>query len=257
MVRIEHIWDNGLHRRVTVKHCSSAAREHALMNMFDVPEIIRPLALREDALVMPHCMERSAEGIVGYCSEHTAWKFLHDVAAGLAHIHGKGYVHHDIKPSNILITDNGFAIGDFGACHKAGCHDKGVEDDDTSHAFSAPEWSPDKKHIVPRSDIWALGASVFQMIMGVHIFSGRGGQAQKKDTPIPSLPKGRYSKDLSDLICSCLAFSLEERPSADDVAQKALQKLNTYVRQERRIKSKASAESVPGAPELWPEEIDA
>lgn len=257
MVRIEHIWDKELHCKVTVKHCASAAREHALMSMFDTPVIIKPLALRADTIVMPHCMERSAEGIAGYCSEQTAWKFLHDVAAGLVHIHGKGYIHHDIKPSNILITEGGFAIGDFGACFKTGDLSPCIEDDDTTHAFSAPEWSTDKKHTVPKSDIWALGASAFQIIMGVHIFNGRGGKAQKATTQIPSLPKDRYSKELSSLICACLAFNPEDRPDAGDIVETAHQKLDTTIKRERKIKIANSHAMLPEMHELWPEEMDA
>lgn len=257
MVRIEHIWDKELRCKVTTKHCSSAAREYALMSMFNIPEIIRPLTLRENAIVMPHCMERSADGIAGYCSEQTAWKFLYDVASGIAHIHDNGYIHHDIKPSNILITDTGFAIGDFGACFKPGEQMLSLEEDDTSHAFSAPEWSKDKKHIVPKSDIWSLGASVFQMIMGVQIFSGRGGKAQKACTQIPALPKDRYSTSLSSLICSCLAFNPDERPSAEEITKMASQRLKASIKRERRIKSTAILEQQCKIQDPWPEEMDA
>ena len=256
MVRIEHIWDNELHCKVTIKHCASAAREYALMRMFDVPEIINPLDLRENAIVMPHCMERSADGIAGYCSEQTAWKFLFDVASGIAHIHNKGYIHHDIKPSNILITDSGFAIGDFGGCFKHDEHSAHLEEDITSHAFSAPEWSKDRTDIVQKSDIWALGASVFQMIMGVHIFSGRGGKVQKADTLLPSLPKDRYSKELSSLICSCLAFNPFDRPSAEEIRDIARQKLATSTQRERKIKNAGYREITNGIAECWPEEME-
>lgn len=257
MVRIEHIWDKELRRKVTIKHSASAAREHALMSMFDVHEIISPLALRENAIVMPHYMERSADGIAGYCSEHTVWKFIYDVASGIAHIHNEGYIHHDIKPSNILITDTGFAIGDFGGCFKPNGDEINWEEDDTSHAFSAPEWSIDRKGIVPESDIWSLGASVFQMIMGVHIFSGRGGKVQKPDTQLPSLPKDRYSKELSSLICSCLAFNPMDRPSAEEVRQVALQKLKTDARPKRKVKSTCYPEKENRTAEYWPEEMEA
>lgn len=256
MVRTEHIWDKALHCQVTLKHGASAAREYALMNMFDSPEIIRPIALRKDTLVLPHCMERSSDGIVGFCSERTAWKFLHDVASGLAAIHGKGYIHHDIKPSNILITDDGFAISDFGACFKQGEDNAGWEDDATSHSFSAPEWSAARKDTTSAYDIWALGASVFQIVMGAHIFGGRGGNAQKETTPLPSLPKGRYSEELSALVCRCLAFRPEDRPEAAEIVTLSQQHLQSFIKSERKLRCAAGPKYESAIDTLWPEDID-
>ena len=41
-----------------------------------------------------------------------------DLAGALEHMHGKGWLHLDIKAANVLITgDNKFKLGDFGTCH--------------------------------------------------------------------------------------------------------------------------------------------
>jgi mitosis inhibitor protein kinase SWE1 len=53
-----------------------------------------------------------SEGLV---PNNTVWHVVHDVCAGLQHIHACGYVHLDIKPANLLITEGGtLQIGDFG-----------------------------------------------------------------------------------------------------------------------------------------------
>eukprot|EP01050_Picozoa_sp_SAG11_P026569 SAG11_NODE_6410_length_1319_cov_1.680328_2_plen_85_part_00 len=43
------------------------------------------------------------------------WCILHDVAKGLKHIHDKEFLHLDLKPENIFLTESGLLkIGDFG-----------------------------------------------------------------------------------------------------------------------------------------------
>ena len=65
-------------------------------------------------LVMPYCPV-SAVGLLGEMDEGTAWRFLRDVAGGLAYLHGQDILHRDIKPDNILRNEAGdFVITDFG-----------------------------------------------------------------------------------------------------------------------------------------------
>ena len=56
------------------------------------------------------------------------WRIVHDVAAGLAHIHGCGIVHLDVKPANLLISQEGVVkIGDFGMAADQGQGEDGHE----------------------------------------------------------------------------------------------------------------------------------
>lgn len=62
--------------------------------------------------------------------DNTIWHVVHDVAAGLRHIHRCGMVHLDIKPANLLITEQGtIQIGDFGMAACIGSSDDGHEGD--------------------------------------------------------------------------------------------------------------------------------
>ena len=74
-------------------------------------------------LTMRFCDSGSAGDIVGKLrptlkDELTIWRFIHDVAAGLAYLHHvkpEPIVHQDIKPDNVLIASDGtFLITDFG-----------------------------------------------------------------------------------------------------------------------------------------------
>jgi tRNA A-37 threonylcarbamoyl transferase component Bud32 len=67
---------------------------------------------------------------------NTLWHVIHDVSAGLAHIHECGIVHLDIKPANILINNEGrLQIGDFGMASEIGSMDDSHEGD-TRYLFS-------------------------------------------------------------------------------------------------------------------------
>jgi len=205
MARIEQINDKDLRRAVIIKHSAEAAREYSLLCSLDSPRIIKPLKLTDEGIVLPLYPQKASDGIAGYCSEREAWRFIRDVSEGLAYLHGKGIVHQDIKPSNILIDESGYIISDF---------DMGT--DHTSYAFTPPEWDKSRKQITSKSDIWSLGASVFTLINGSYLFSGRGGSAQNERTLIPSLPQ-KFSRELRDTVRNCLSFTPSQRPSAEDL----------------------------------------
>jgi len=90
-----------------------------------------------------------------------------ETARGLQEAHRKGVVHRDIKPSNILLSTDGRAvITDFGIAQFDG------EPRITQHgewlgtpAYMAPEQIRGEK-ATPRSDIWALGVVLYEMLSG-------------------------------------------------------------------------------------------
>lgn len=239
MARIEQVNDKELRRAVIIKHSAQAKQEYTLLCSLDSPRIIRPVKLTDDGLILPYYPQRAADGIAGYCSEREAWRFIRDVAEGLAYLHDRGIIHQDIKPSNILIGDDGYVISDF---------DMGT--DPTSHAFTPPEWTPRRSGITQKSDIWSLGASVFTLINGSYLFSGRGGSAQTERTAIPALP-ARFSRELSDTIRQCLSYNPSERPSAEDLHR--LGKKMAEVSIEKKVDIRKPADNTGVHEDIWPE----
>jgi len=205
MGKIEIRHDASKRGNVVLKRSSDARKEYEILSSLDSPRIVKPSGLDADGLLLPEYVEKAADGIAGYCSEKEAWRFIRDVSEGLAYLHGKGLVHHDIKPSNILIGPDGYVISDFDN-----------EGDETSYAFTPPEWTADRKNMTSASDIWSLGASVFNLLNGSYIFSGKGGTVQKRETLIPRLSY-RYSTEMSDVIFRCLSFEPADRPSAEEL----------------------------------------
>jgi serine/threonine-protein kinase 11 len=88
------------------------------------------------------------------------------VVNGLAYLHDQGIVHQDIKPSNILLFDNGIAkLSDFGICHSFDSTEQVMG----SPAYQAPEVfddSCDTELDCVKEDVWSLGVSLFETISG-------------------------------------------------------------------------------------------
>jgi len=89
---------------------------------------------------------------------------------GLAFAHSNGFVHRDIKPANILIHRNIARISDFGMSknfQKAGLSGMSM----TGHfagtpLFMPPEQITNFKYVKPVSDVWSMGATIYNVLTG-------------------------------------------------------------------------------------------
>ncbi len=103
-------------------------------------------------------------------------RILREVAAALDHAHARGIVHRDIKPANILLGDGGALVADFGiakAVSEAG--QEGITATGMSlgtPAYMSPEQLTGDGEVGSRSDVYALGCLVFEMLAGRPPFRG-------------------------------------------------------------------------------------
>lgn len=188
-------------------------------------------------LVLPYCPSGSSETLIGQLqTEKDLWKYIYEVASGLAylHEHTPQIIHQDIKPANVLIDDNGnFAITDFGISAEMGGSD--FENDDDSggtFAYMAPERFDEKTPPMPESDIWALGATLYELITGDTPFGNYGGSKQKVDTPIPPI-KQNIPDSIKQLVNACLIYNPKGRPTARSIVDLVLKK--RYTRSKKAI----------------------
>ncbi len=198
---------------------AKAEHEYEMARFFCNDHIISPLALSSfdshPIIILPYCEGRSVDGIAAHLGEGMIWKLIQDISSALSEIHGKGYAHLDIKPSNILWDGKKFMLSDFGACTRPG--DITQEDtatDASSYRFDAPELG---KQPCSASDIWSLGATIFYLYMGCHVFNGLGGRAQHKDSPLPYMRKSM--PELSLLVQKCLNMDPLQRPTSKQIVE--------------------------------------
>ena len=171
---------------------------------------------RRPFLVMKYCENGSSSKLVGCISEVLLWQFIQDVANGLAVLHNQSdpIVHQDIKPDNILIDGNGrFLITDFGISKRLRATMRRQSKRDVSSGampYMAPERFDSNPKLNPASDIWSLGASIYELATGELPFNGFGGAMQRNGADMPSLPSA-YSERLNALMQSCLLLDEKSR----------------------------------------------
>ena len=95
------------------------------------------------------------------------------VAAGLAHAHGRGIVHRDVKPGNIMLTSDGLTkIIDFGLAKCRGLSTiTGADSIMGTLAYLSPEQARGEE-VDQRTDVWSLGAVLYEMLTGRLPFQG-------------------------------------------------------------------------------------
>ena len=160
-----------------------------------------------------------------------ACEYVRQAALGLQHIHERGLIHRDVKPSNLALASGGRTVKvlDVGLARSS----RSQRDSGLSHArrligspdYAAPEQILDSRRVDPRADLYSLGCSLY------HLLTGRvpylGGTAVEKalkhlagTPPIrvedfrPDLPEG-----LGDVVRRLMAHRRKDRfRTASEVA---------------------------------------
>ncbi|TAE77941.1 MAG: hypothetical protein EAZ65_04040 [Verrucomicrobia bacterium] len=102
------------------------------------------------------------------------------ICEGLAHAHENGVIHRDIKPANILLTPKRDPkIGDFGLARPSGSEGPGLIMG--TPGYTAPEVITRPEHADRRSDIYAVGVILYELLTG---------QLQQANCPPPSTVGG-------------------------------------------------------------------
>ena len=202
-------------------------------------------------LAMPYCKNGSALKLVGKLSEQGSAKVIYDIASALEYLHGleNFIIHQDIKPDNFLIDDEGnYMLSDFGISKKlknrlsirasSNRMTQVFDSSKNSHiaGYTPPAYRPpetfdadfDSRKPVKASDIWSLGASIYELATGQLPFQEFGGAVQHNvGVKIPNLPKGKFSKEFNEVLQLCLQKDTWDRPTAGQLKTYAENYLKT------------------------------
>jgi serine/threonine-protein kinase len=146
-----------------------------------------------------------------------------DIAEALAHAHGRGVVHRDVKPGNVMIGQDGRAqLFDFGIAATTQRADGGLPAPGMTSG-TLPYMAPEQlagRPADPATDVYALGAVLYEMLAGrrPYIASTTAELARQQRLPVP--PVSDAPAELVELAIAALSFDSRLRPTASAMAQR-------------------------------------
>ena len=138
------------------------------------------------------------------------------VCRGLAHAHENGVVHRDIKPQNILLTEDGTAkVTDFGIARAlvSSTQSRGTRTMGTPWYMALEQWSGSR--VDGKADLYSLGILLYEMLTGSLPFQGEAIEAiyvQHRESPVPRLPQSlRIPRAVEEVVRRAMEKSPEGR----------------------------------------------
>lgn len=153
------------------------------------------------------------------------------VLAGLAAAHQADIVHRDLKPENVLLADDGrIKIGDFGLARAVSANTTTGQALLGTIAYLSPELVT-RGIADARSDIYAFGIMMFEMLTGTQPFTGEqpmqiAYQHAHSDVPVPSSQIPSISSELDELVRWTTQRDPEARPRDAGIVLEQLRKLS-------------------------------
>ena len=177
-------------------------------------------------LVMDYCKGVSLEEYLyrkgGKLPENVALKIMLPVLAGLNEVHRKGFLHRDIKPNNIYLTqENKVVLLDFGAARVAmGEHSKSLS------VVLTPGFAPYEQYHSrgkqgPWTDIYACGATLYYLLTGIKPVDAIARYQHDDLVPPERLIPG-LSAPVNQAILHALAVEAAARPQSIQDFQRVL-----------------------------------
>ena len=162
-------------------------------------------------------------------------RIARQVALSLFEAHNKGIVHRDIKPPNVMLTSHGdgtefVKVLDFGVAKLASVESALTS---TGSTFGTPEYmSPEQvqsKDVDHRSDLYALGVVMYEMLSGKPPFTGNSAVtvalSHIRKRPPPIRPGKGLPRPLLGLLKRLLAKSPVDRPASAQHAARELERI--------------------------------
>jgi len=204
--------------------------EARTLTRFEHPNLVRVLNVFElhgtAYMVMNYELGESLQQVLKRnrtLDERSLVGILVPLMNGLELIHGKGFVHRDIKPGNIFIRNDGSPVLlDFGSARQT----RGHADPQTLTTLVSPGYAPIEQYTSksnrqgPWTDIYGLAATLYRAISGSAPSSATDRSAMLHEgmqddlQRLSTLGVGKYSEKFLAAIDHGLAFKVEDRPQS-------------------------------------------
>ncbi|KAF4316488.1 hypothetical protein BBO99_00007462, partial [Phytophthora kernoviae] len=163
-------------------------------------------------------------------NERVVRRFTHQLLSGVAYLHSKSIIHQDIKPTNILVDQNGVVkIADFGSSRLTNSATTNCNASGSNRSlrgtpnYMAPEVIKQSAGRSRKADIWSIGCTVLRLLTGRPLWGDRRFDSQAAllyyiahlDV-LPPLPDN-LSSEAHEFISACLQIDTANRPSAADL----------------------------------------
>lgn len=204
----------------------------------DIAKIYDYSAHPRPFLIMEFCPTNLAN-VEKPMQKFEAAKLLYKIASAMLYAHKKGRIHTDLKPSNILLS-NDFEpkIADWGL-GKVLSSSKKSEGKARGYTllYASPEQVEGKK-VDEKTDVWQLGVIFYELLTGKNPFNGENesaviGNICKKEIEPPSHHNPNL-KDLDSIIMGCLERDKEKRMNMEELVSK----LASYIGEEYERRSR-------------------
>lgn len=161
---------------------------------------------------------------LGPLSSRRAAAYLEQTARAVHYAHTKGIVHRDLKPANVLLDENDQTkVTDFGLAKQI---DNKSDQTRTgailgTPSYMSPEQAAGRKEITPASDVYSLGAILYELMTGKAPFCAETPLATlslvaEQDPVAPRLLNPAVDRDLETICLKCLEKSSARRYSSAD-----------------------------------------
>ena len=208
--------DTRLNRVVAIKrlkgrHSGRFEQEARAIAALNHPNICMLFDVGPDYLVMEYI---EGKPLPGKLPPEEAVRFAIQIAAALEEAHGRGILHRDLKPGNVLITSKGsIKLLDFGLAKLLTEDDPDATRTNDGTLLGTPAYmSPEQaqgKTLDERSDVFSFGAVLYEMLSGTRAFGGDSLletlNAVVRDEPAP------LESQVTDIVKRCMSKQPAQR----------------------------------------------
>ncbi|OHT04406.1 CAMK family protein kinase [Tritrichomonas foetus] len=194
------------------------------MKVQDSPFLVKTIKKYDSPTKALLQMELCSQGDIAQFpfDENSVWKMIYDIGNALHQLHSAGWMHLDVSPGNILVTENMFKLADFGTLTLIG---QFVEGNEGAGPFVSPEalaYPCGQYPVGAPTDIFSFGVVLLESISKqLAPRGGCDGYAKLRKGEIglgsPGYPTMGCSNELVSFVNSMLSVNPKARPAAADL----------------------------------------